>query len=95
MAAEHDIIVQSLAIMRNDVRQQYEQTIIESHHGHPVIVETIHTGQHGRPALQINCEFLQWAYSLQSISSITHFLGVSTSGKPISAIGGHYLYRVP
>ena len=77
MAAEHDIIVQSLAIMRNDVRQQYEQTINESHHGHPVILETIHTGQRGRPALQINREFLQWAYSLRSISSIAHFLGVS------------------
>ena len=80
MAAEHDTIMQSLAIMQNDVRQQYEQTINESHHGHPVIVETIHTGQCGRPALQINCEFLQWAYSLRSISSIAHFLGVSASG---------------
>jgi hypothetical protein len=77
MAAEHDTIMQSLAIMRNDVRQQYEQTISESHHGHPTIVETIHTGQRGRPSLQINREFLQWAYSLRSISSIAHFLEVS------------------
>jgi hypothetical protein len=77
MAAEHDIIVQSLAIMRNDVRQQYEQTVNESHHGHPMIMETIHTGQRGRPSLQIDREFLQWAYSLRSISSIAHFLGVS------------------
>jgi hypothetical protein len=77
MAAEHNTIMQSLAIMRNDVRQQYEQTISESHHGHPAIVETIHTGQRGRPSLQIDRGFLQWAYSLRSISSIAHFLGVS------------------
>jgi hypothetical protein len=77
MAEEHDTIMQSLAIMRNDVRQQYEQTISESHYGHPTIVETIHTGQRGRPSLQIGREFLQWAYSLRSISSIAHFLGVS------------------
>lgn len=77
MAAEHDTIMQSLAIMQNDVRQQYEQTISESHHGHPTIVETIHTGQRGRPSLQINREFLQWAYSLRPISSIAHFLNVS------------------
>jgi hypothetical protein len=77
MAAELDTIMQSLAIMRNDVRQQYEQTISESHHGHPTIMETIHTGQRGRPSLQINREFLQWAYSLRSISSIAHFLDVS------------------
>jgi hypothetical protein len=42
-----------------------------------LIVETIHTGQRGRPSLQIDREFLQWAYSLRSISSIAHFLGVS------------------
>ena len=77
MASEHDTIMQSLAIMRNDVRQQYEQTISESHHGHPTILETIHTGQRGRPSIQINREFLQWAYSLRSISSIAHFLNVS------------------
>jgi hypothetical protein len=77
MTAEHGTIMQSLAIMRNDVRQQYEQTLNESHHGHPTIVETIHTGNRGRPSLQIDREFLQWAYSLRSISSIAHFLGVS------------------
>lgn len=77
MAVEHNTIMQSLAIMRNDVRQQYEQTINESHYGHPTIVETIHTGQRGRPSLQIDPGFLQWAYSLRSISSIAHFLGVS------------------
>jgi hypothetical protein len=75
--AEHDTIMQSLAIMQNDVRQQYEQTINESHHGHPTIVETIHTGHRGRPSLLIDREFLQWAYSLRSISSIAHFLDVS------------------
>jgi len=77
MAAEHDTIMQSLAIMRNDVRQQYEQTINESHHGHPAIVETVHTGQRGRPSLQIDREFLQWAYTLRSVSSIARFLDVS------------------
>ena len=36
MAAEHNTIMQSLAIMRNNV---YEQTISESHHGHSTIVK--------------------------------------------------------
>src|ERR1700759_1314267 len=74
---EHGIIMQSLAIMQHDVQQQYQQSVNESHHGYPTVMETIHTGQRGRPSIHIDPEFLQWAYSLRSISSIASFLGVS------------------
>ena len=63
--------------MRNDVQQQYEESMNESHHGHPAVVETIHTGQRGRPSLYIDPEFLQWAYSLRPVQGIADFLGVS------------------
>ena len=63
--------------MQNDIRLQYQQAIDESHHGYPVIVESINTGSRGRPSIRIDPEFLQWAYSLRSIKTISLFLGVS------------------
>lgn len=59
------------------MRQHYDQALNESHHGHPIIVESIHTGGRGRPSIHINEEFLRWAYTMRSTSSITRFLGVS------------------
>ncbi|KAF8058661.1 hypothetical protein FPV67DRAFT_1391617, partial [Lyophyllum atratum] len=70
------LIQHNLAIMQNDVRQQYDQATNESHHGQPVIVETVHTGHRGRPQIHIDPEFLRWAYSMRSTSSIARFLGV-------------------
>jgi hypothetical protein len=63
--------------MQHDVRLQYQQVIDESHQGHPVVTETVQTGCPGRPAIQIDPQFLQWAYSLRSISGIARFLDVS------------------
>lgn len=63
--------------MRNDIRQAYDEALNESHHGRPTIVEVVHTGQPGRPAISIDPDFLRWAYSLRSTSSISRFLGVS------------------
>lgn len=65
--------------MQNDVRLQYEQAVDQSHHGHPTIVETIHTGAPGRPAIAIDPDFLRWAYSLRSTESIARFLGLGRS----------------
>jgi hypothetical protein len=64
-------------MMQNDIRLQYEQAVDQSHHGHPVVIETVETGTRGRPAYDIDPDFLRWAYSLRSTSSIARFLGVS------------------
>ena len=63
--------------MQNNIRLQYQQSIDESHHGYPSVVETIYTGSCGRPSIRIDPEFLRWSYSLRSIESISLFLGVS------------------
>jgi hypothetical protein len=65
--------------MQLDIRQQYQESLDESHHGHPTIVETIHTGNRGRPHIQIDPNFLQWAYGHRSISGIARFLHVGRS----------------
>lgn len=62
--------------MQIDVRLQYEQVVDESHHGHPTVVQTVHTGTVGRPAIEIDPYFLRWAYSLRSTASIARFLGL-------------------
>lgn len=63
--------------MQNDVRQQYQQSLDESHFGHPTVIENVHTGSRGRPSIHIDPEFLRWSYSLRSITGIADFLGVS------------------
>lgn len=63
--------------MRNEIRQQYGQALDSSHHGHPVLTEQVYTGRRGRPAIHIDPDFLRWAYSLRSTSSISRFLHVS------------------
>jgi hypothetical protein len=62
--------------MQTDVRIQYQQALDESHHGRPTIVQPVYTGNRGRPQLEINPEFLQWAYSHHSISGISRYLNI-------------------
>ena len=63
--------------MRSEIHQQYEHALDSSHHGHPVLTEQVYTGRRGRPAIHIDPDFLRWAYSLRSTSSISRFLHVS------------------
>ncbi|KAF8155353.1 hypothetical protein K438DRAFT_1687456, partial [Mycena galopus ATCC 62051] len=77
--AELELIQQNVAVMQSDVRQQYANAVDESHEGHPMVMETAHTGSVGRPSIEIDPDFLRWAYSLRSTASITCFLGVSRS----------------
>jgi hypothetical protein len=63
--------------MRSDIHQQHEHALDSSHHGHPVLTEQVYTGRRGRPAICIDPDFLRWAYSLRSTSSIGRFLHVS------------------
>jgi hypothetical protein len=63
--------------MHQDINHSYQQYLDHSHHGHPSVIESTHTGQRGRPAYHIDPDFLQWAYATRSISSISRFLGIS------------------
>jgi len=74
---ESQIICTNLALIRQDVDHAYQQYLDWSHHGHPSVIEPVHTGQPGRPAYYIDPSFLQWAYTSHSISSISQFLGIS------------------
>lgn len=66
----------NLGMMQMDVRLQYEQTLDQSHHGHPTVVQTINTGRRGRPAIHIDPGFLRWAYAHRTTSGIAQFLNV-------------------
>lgn len=78
-ASELEILRTSLAIMQNDIRLQYQEALGESHHGRPVIIEQIHTGEPGRPRIWIDPDFLRWAYGHRSINGIARYLGVTRS----------------
>lgn len=71
------LLHENLAAIQTDLRLQYSALIEASHHGRPVLVERIHSGRPGRPSIHIDPSFLQWAYSMRSVSSISRFLGVS------------------
>ncbi|KAF8187046.1 hypothetical protein K438DRAFT_1907599 [Mycena galopus ATCC 62051] len=62
-----------------DIQLEYRDTIDASHNGHPTLIQTVHTGRAGQPAIEIDPDFLRFAYSQRSASSIHHFLGVSQS----------------
>ena len=71
------ILQANLAAMRSEIHQQYEHALDSSHHGHPVLTEQVYTERRGRPTIRIDPDFLRWAYSLRSTSSISRFLHVS------------------
>jgi hypothetical protein len=62
--------------MQMDIRLRYDETLDASHHGRPTIIQTIHTGARGRPRIQIDPTFLEWAYSHSSTSGTSRFLHV-------------------
>lgn len=62
--------------MQTDIRIKHQEALDLSHHGRPTVIETVHTGNRGRPRVSINPEFLRWAYSHRTVSGIAHFLGV-------------------
>ena len=62
--------------MQTDIRLQYDQTLDQSHHGYPTVIETVHTGNRGRPRIHIDPYFLEWAYAHRSTSGICRFLNV-------------------
>ena len=66
----------NLSLMQTDVSIQYQQALDESHHGRPMVVQLIYTSNWGCPQLEINPEFLQWAYAHRSISGISRYLNI-------------------
>ncbi|KAJ7632351.1 hypothetical protein FB45DRAFT_866070 [Roridomyces roridus] len=76
-APELEIIQTSLAAMQSDIQLEYRDAIEASHNGRPEIVQQVQTGCPGRLRIQIDSDFLNWAYSQRSTSSIHRFLGVS------------------
>ena len=63
--------------MQSDIILQYQQILDESHHGRPTIVQTVRTGNRGRPRIHIDPNFLEWAYGHRSTSGIGRFLNVN------------------
>lgn len=62
--------------MMEDMRISHNQSIDQSHHGHPSIVNRIRTGRSGQPRIEIDGDFLHWAHNRRSISGLARFLGV-------------------
>jgi hypothetical protein len=68
--------MQNLAIMRTDIRTQYEIGLSASHYGRPSVVGVQRTGRRGRPRLVFDPGFLQWAMTQRTTSRIASFLSV-------------------
>lgn len=62
--------------MMEDARISYQQSVDRSHSGHPTVIHRVQTGRRGRPAIEIDPQFLQWAHNRRSISSLARFLGI-------------------
>ncbi|KAF8217574.1 hypothetical protein K438DRAFT_1426376, partial [Mycena galopus ATCC 62051] len=71
---EFAILEPSLAAIRLDIRLEYQEAVDASHHGRPVIVQTIRSGGPGRPRIHIDPDFLRWAYGQRPTAGITRFL---------------------
>jgi len=65
--------------MQSDIENLHRQSLDTSHHGHPTVLSTIHSGQPGWPQIQIDPSFLAWAYNQRSISALARFLGIGHS----------------
>ncbi|KAF8217655.1 hypothetical protein K438DRAFT_1472039, partial [Mycena galopus ATCC 62051] len=53
-----------------DIRLEYQEAVDASHHGRPVIVQTIRSGGPGRLRIHIYPDFLQWAYGQRPTAGI-------------------------
>jgi len=63
--------------MQLDLDILLEEATQDTHHGHPVIIETSSTGGRGRPRYVIDRAWLAWARMQRTTSGIAHFLGIS------------------
>lgn len=86
---ELERLQRSLALMSDDMRISLSQSIDQSHHGHPQVVDRIQTGRRGQPRIEIDPDFLRWAHNRRSISGLAQFLGVgrTTVRNTLSRLG--------
>ena len=68
------MLMQNLAVMRNDIRTQYETSLSTSHYGSPSVVSVLRAGRRGRPRLVFDPNFLEWAITQRTTSRIASFL---------------------
>ncbi|KAF8229270.1 hypothetical protein L208DRAFT_1013727, partial [Tricholoma matsutake] len=73
---EIQMLMQNLAVMRNDIQTQYDISLSESHYGSPSVVGVLRTGRRGRPRLVFDPTFLQWVMTQCTTSGIASFLTV-------------------
>ncbi|KAF5331773.1 hypothetical protein D9758_018551 [Tetrapyrgos nigripes] len=73
---EYALLVRNIIHMQHDVQQRHDVVLQASHHGRPLLVETVTTNQRGRPCTEINPGFLDFAYRHRSTSGISRFLHV-------------------
>lgn len=78
-ASELETLQRNIVMMQHDVRLQYRDALDASHHGAPLLTETVRTGRPGRPSIHIDPQFLQWAYAHRSTAGISRFLNVARS----------------
>ncbi|TRM62018.1 hypothetical protein BD626DRAFT_404602 [Schizophyllum amplum] len=64
-----------LGRLEDDLRE-YSSLVEESHHGRPTVIRLAHTGRRGRPRIEIDPRFLEWAYRHRTTSGISTFLHV-------------------
>ncbi|KAJ4466395.1 hypothetical protein C8J55DRAFT_406452, partial [Lentinula edodes] len=74
---ELQVLQNGVQLMIIDVRALYGQTTESSHQGRPEVIHREYTGRPGRPRIEINPEFLHWAYTQRSTSALAHFLGLN------------------
>ncbi|KAI0078506.1 hypothetical protein K474DRAFT_1581967, partial [Panus rudis PR-1116 ss-1] len=75
--AEYALLRDSLGLLDHNIRLLHRDRLDHSHHGIPVIITEVHTGQRGRPRIVIDPQWLAWAYGHKSIAAIARFLQVS------------------
>lgn len=75
-AEELELLRQNISIMQEDIRLQYRDILDQSHYGRPSVVTWVQSEGRGRPRAVIDPDFLRWAYSLRSTSSIARFLNL-------------------
>ncbi|KAK1217799.1 hypothetical protein PQX77_019534 [Marasmius sp. AFHP31] len=75
--AEYHQLQENIQLMILDMRVMRERAEEATHHGQPPLIQYVSDGGPGRPSIQINRDFLAWAYTERSASGIAHFLGIS------------------
>ncbi|TFK62191.1 hypothetical protein BDN72DRAFT_747171, partial [Pluteus cervinus] len=75
---ELDLINPSLQAMILDAQIMLCSAIAESHNGYAPLATQMYNGRVGRPRIEFDRDFLEWAIRHRSVSGIAEFLEVSS-----------------